>query len=135
MSKTAFTVKCFGIYMLLLGVGLVLVPNVLLPLFTMPETSEVWTRVVGVLAFETGIYYWYAAKSEARPFFLASVYVRAAVPFIFTAFAVLGFASPVLVLFGIADLLSAVWTFLTLQKESSVLPDLSIPKKATVSNE
>ena len=120
MSKAAFTVKAFGVYLLLLGIALVLVPNLLLGLFGIPSTSEVWIRVVGLLAFNIGMYYWYAAKAEARPFFLASVYVRAAVPVVFIAFVALGFVSPLLVLFGIVDLAGGLWTFVALRKEQHV---------------
>jgi len=51
MSKAAFTVKAFGVYLVLLGIALVLVPNLLLGLFGIPSTSEVWIRVVVLLAF------------------------------------------------------------------------------------
>ena len=121
MSKAAFTVKAFGVYLLLLGIALILVPNLLLGLFGIPSTSEVWIRVVGLLAFNIGMYYWYAAKSEARPFFLASVYVRAAVPVVFIAFVALGLVSPLLVLFGIVDLAGGLWTFVALRKEQHVI--------------
>lgn len=90
MSKAAFTVRAFGVYLVLLGVALVSVPNLLLGLFGIPSTSEVWIRVVGLLAFNIGVYYWYAAKSEARSFFMASVFVRAAVPAVFIAFVAMG---------------------------------------------
>ncbi|MEP7301733.1 MAG: hypothetical protein ABI699_09405 [Caldimonas sp.] len=117
MLHAAFTVKAFGVYLLLLGLGLVLLPNRLLGLFGMPPTSEVWIRVVGLLAFNIGLYYWYAAKSQARPFFAASVYIRAAVPVVFIAFVVLGLASPVLVVFGIVDLAGGLWTLAALRRE------------------
>lgn len=120
MSKTAFTVKAFGAYLVLLGITLVLIPNLLLGLFGIPSTSEVWIRVVGLLVFNIGVYYWYAAKSEAQPFFLASVYLRAAVPAVFIAFVAFGMVSPLLVLFGIIDLAGGLWTFVTLRKEQRV---------------
>jgi hypothetical protein len=117
MSKAAVTVKVFGVYLVLLGVTLVLVPNLLLALFGIPATGEVWIRVVGLLAFNIGVYYWYAAKSEARPFFLASVFVRAVVPVVFSAFVALGLVSPLLILFGAVDLAGGLWTFVALRKE------------------
>ena len=117
MSKAASTVKVFGVYLGLLGVTLVLSPNLLLSVFGIAPTSEVWIRVVGLLVFNIGVYYWFAAKSEARLFFAASVYVRAAVPLVFIAFVALGWVSPVLVLFGVVDLAGGVWTFAMLRKE------------------
>jgi hypothetical protein len=117
MSKSAFTVKVFGIYVLVLGVTLIAVPNLLLAAFRMPQTSEVWIRVVGVLAFNIGIYYWYAAKSEARALFRASVYARTFVLAAFAGFAFLGLVSPLLILFGSVDFFGAVWTHLALRSE------------------
>ena len=117
MSKSAFTVKAFGVYLFVLGVGLALAPNLLLSVFGMPQTAEVWIRVVGILAFNIGIYYWYAAKCEATAFFRASVYTRVFVLVAFIVFAAVGLASPVLVLFGAADFAGAIWTYVTLRAE------------------
>ena len=44
MSKSAFTLKVFGIYLLVLGLGLLVMPNLLLGIFGMPQTTEVWSR-------------------------------------------------------------------------------------------
>ena len=117
MSKSAFSVKAFGLYVIVLGVALALAPNLLLGLFGMPPTTEVWIRVVGVLAFNIGVYYVYAAKCEARAFFQASVYTRVLVLVSFATFAGLGLASPILVVFGLADFAGAVWTQLALRAE------------------
>jgi hypothetical protein len=115
VSKTAFTIKAFGIYLLVLGVGLIFAPNFLLSVFGMPQTTEVWIRVVGVVVFNIGVYYWFAAKSEAFPLFRASVYTRTFVLAAFAVFAALGFASPVLILFGAADFAGAIWTHMALR--------------------
>lgn len=124
MSKPALTVKVFGIYLLVLGVSLTVQPNLLLSMFGIAPTTEVWIRVLGVVVFNIGIYYWYAAQSEAKPFFQASVYARTLVLVAFTVFAVLGLASPTLVLFGVVDFAGAVWTQMALradQRRSSPL--------------
>jgi len=111
MSPAAFTIRAFGFYLIVLGVGLFAVPNLLLGLFLMPQTQEVWIRVVGLLVFNIGIYYIYAAKCEATEFFRASVFTRALVLVAFAAFAVLGLAKPMLVGFGAVDFLGALWTW------------------------
>lgn len=117
MSNSAFTLKVFGIYLLALGVVLAFVPNLLLSVFRMPETSEVWIRVVGVLAFNIGLYYIYAAKCEAKTLFNVTVYTRTLVFVSFTTFALLGLASPVLILFGLIEFFGGIWTYLTLKSE------------------
>ena len=117
MSKAAFTIRAFGIYLMVLGLTLTLVPNLLLSTFGIPETSEVWIHVVGVLVFNIGVYYIYAARCEARAFFEASVYTRAVVMVAFAAFAALGWVSPLLILFGAVDFMGGIWTWLTLRAE------------------
>ena len=87
---------------------MLLVPNIFLAMFQIPATSEVWIRVVGVLVFNIGIYYIYAAKCEARAFFQASIYTRIFVLLAFTAFAALGLASPRLILLSFTDVLGAI---------------------------
>ena len=49
MSKSARSVYVFSIYLFVLGLILEIIPNILLSLFFIPETSEVWIRVVGML--------------------------------------------------------------------------------------
>ena len=111
MSQAAFTVKASGYYLILLGIGLLAVPNLLLGMFFMPETQEIWIRVVGLLVFNIGVYYIYAAKCEATDFFRASVFTRTLVLVAFAVFAVLGLAKPMLVGFGAVDFLGALWTW------------------------
>jgi len=115
MSKAAFTIRAFGMYLIVLGIVLVVVPNLLLGMFFMPETSEVWIRVVGLLVFNIGVYYIYAAKCEATEFFKASVYTRSLVLVGFAIFALAGLAHPMLVGFGAVDFLGGLWTWRALK--------------------
>jgi hypothetical protein len=109
MSRAALSLKLFAYYLFAMGAALVVAPGPLLGLFGL-ATTEVWIRVVGVLAFNIGVYYWAAAAAESRPVFVASVATRALVFAAFTSFVMLGLAKPVLVLFGLADLLGGLWT-------------------------
>ena len=109
MSRAAFSLKLFAGYLFVLGLVLVVQPGLLLGVFGL-ETTEVWIRVVGVLAFNIGAYYWAAAACEARAVFVASVATRALVFGAFVSFVALGLAKPVLVLFGAADLAGGLWT-------------------------
>ena len=118
MSKSAFSAKVFAIYLFIVGLTLVVAPNFLLAIFRIPPTSEVWIHVVGVTAFMLGVYAWVAAKHENKPFLEASVYTRFAVFAVFTTFAVIGLASPMLVLFGVADLLGGIWTWFALKADA-----------------
>ena len=116
-SSAAFSVKFFGVYALLTGLNLMFAPNMFLGMFGIPLTAEVWIRVVGVLAFNIGIYYWFAAKCEAKAFFEATVYARCFVFLAFATFVALGFVNKALILFGVVELAGAVWTWLALRKD------------------
>ena len=110
MSKAARTMLVFGIYLVGLGLILLIVPNTLRVLFGFPPTDEPWIRVVGFLVLLLALYYVNAAQEELTPFFRWTVYGRAAVILVFTAFVLLGLARWTLIVFGAADLLGALWT-------------------------
>ena len=115
MSKGARSVFVFGLYLIVLGIVLIVVPNVLLDMFFLPSTTEVWVRVVGMLVLFLGYYYIQAARKELTDFLRWTLYPRSTVIVFFAAFVLLGFAKPPLILFGVVDLLGVVWTALALR--------------------
>jgi hypothetical protein len=120
MSKSARSIFVFGLYLGLLGLTLLIAPNFLLGIFSVPSTTEVWIRVVGMLVLLLGVYYIQTARKEMIEFFLLTVYVRSTVILFFTAFVLLDFVKPILILLGVMDLLGAVWTGLALRSSKSV---------------
>jgi len=52
---------------------------------------------------------------EMTDFFRWTVYTRSTVIVFFAAFVLLGFARPPLIMFGVVDLLGAIWTSLALR--------------------
>lgn len=110
MNHSAKSVLVFGVYLAGLAAILLVAPNILLGLFGLPTTSEVWIRVVGMLTALLAFYYIQAARAGLTAFFQWTVYARAAVIIFFTVFVLLGWASPPLILFGVVDLLGALWT-------------------------
>jgi len=113
MSKVAKSVYVFGLYLLLPGMGFLLIPNVLLPLLGAPTTDEPWIRLTGVLVLALAYYYTQAARQELSEFFPLTVRVRTAVFVVFSGFVLLRLAPPALVLFGVIDLAGAIWTQLS----------------------
>ena len=69
MSKSAFSLRVFSIYMFALGLVLAVAPNLLLSFFGFPETHEVWIRVVGMLALIIGYFEFMASRNEMPAFF------------------------------------------------------------------
>lgn len=119
MSRAAKSLFVFGIYLCGLGLILLLVPNLILQLFGAPPTHEVWIRVNGMLVLCLSFYYVQAARNELTAFIRWTVWGRAAVIFYFAVF-VLSMAAPkALLLFGLIDLLAAIWTWLALKKDAA----------------
>ena len=115
MSKVARSVYVFSFYLFGLGLVLTVVPNLLLRAFGIPTTTEVWIRVVGMLVLLLGYYYSRAARRELTDFFRWTVHARSAVLVFFIAFVALGFAPPILILFGVIDAGAAAWTAISLR--------------------
>ena len=115
MSSAARSVFVFAIYLFALGAILIVAPNVLLSVFGIPRTDEVWVRVVGMLVVILGYYYLTGARHELVPFLRATVVGRCTVLVTLIAFVVLGLAPPILVLFGVVDAAAAAWTAMALR--------------------
>ena len=115
MSNSARSVFIFGLYLAVLGIVLLVAPNFLLGIFFLPSTTEVWVRVVGMLVLFLGFFYTQAARKELTDFFRWMMYPRSIVILFFAVFVLLGFANPPLILFGVVDLLGAIWTGLALR--------------------
>jgi len=119
MSPAARSVNIFGIYLLVLSINLLVLPNALLQAFGLPPTSEVWIRVVGMLVGFLGIYYRVAAATELVPLFRMSVMVRLSVVAFFVVFVAAGWVRWPLVLFGLVDAAGAAWTWLALRQPAT----------------
>ncbi|MFP3881611.1 MAG: hypothetical protein ACLFWH_04740 [Actinomycetota bacterium] len=113
------SLQVWTVYVFAIGISLLLVPNVILGLFRIPETDEVWIRVVGVVVIALGVLYWSMVQRDDSPGMLATVYERY---FAAAAFVVLAFTTGPwqLVLFGVIDFLGASWTLVALRSKSSV---------------
>jgi hypothetical protein len=124
MSRAAKSLSVFGIYLCGLGLILLLVPNLILQAFGAPPTNEVWIRVNGMFILCLSFYYIQAARNELTIFIRWTVWTRIAVIFYFAAFVLFVSAPKALLLFGLIDLLAAIWTWLALKKDEAVLKDI-----------
>jgi hypothetical protein len=115
MSSATRSMSVWTGYVLILGVALLLIPNVILSVFQVAETNEVWIRIVGLLLIGYGLYYLTAVRAEFVPLYGMSVWVRwgIAAGLIVLAFTVGPWQ---LVLFASVDLLGGLWTFLALRR-------------------
>ena len=116
MTPTARTSLVFGIYVVAVGLVVLFAPNLLLSIFTLPTTSEVWIRVVGAIAVPLGFYYIEAARAEGTFYFRVSVWARVFFALSVVTFVVLGLSRWPLLLFGLIDLAGAGWTAIELRR-------------------
>jgi hypothetical protein len=114
MTPASKTIYYFAFYLYLVGLTLILLPNLLLQTLHLPPTNEVWIKVAGVLTLNIGFYYHRNANNHA--FLQSTIPTRILVFITFTAFALLKYVSPVIILFGTIDLSGALWTWYTLRK-------------------
>ncbi len=98
---------------------LLLVPNLILQVFGVPPTNEVWIRIIGMLVLCLSFYYVQVARNELTIFIRWTVWTRIAVIIYFAAFVLLIAAPKALLLFGLIDLLAATWTWLALRKDKA----------------
>jgi hypothetical protein len=119
MSQSAVSAKVFAVYLFVAGALLTTAPNLLLSTLHIPQTSEVWIRVLGVVAFMIGVYAWIAASHAFKPFLVASVYTRCVFFLACVAFTVMGLANPMIMLFGVTDLAGGIWTHLALRADAA----------------
>jgi hypothetical protein len=117
MSRSAISVFVFSIYLYLLGLVLVIIPDTLLGIFRFPKTDGLWIRVVGMLVIILGFYYSHAARAEFRPFLAWTVIGRTSVLLFFIAFVIADLAPPVLILFGVIDFAGAMWTLFAMRSD------------------
>ena len=124
MSLAAKILFVFGIYLFGLGLILLFVPNLILQFFGVPPTNEVWIRINGMFILCLSFYYVQAARNELTIFIRWTVWTRIAVIFYFAAFVLSVSAPKALLLFGLIDLLSAIWTWLALKKDEAPLKEI-----------
>src|SRR5205085_12176831 len=112
MSRAARSLFVFGIYLCGLGLLLLLGPNLLLQVFGVPPTDEVWIRINGMFVLCLSFSYMQAARDELTIFIRWTVWARITVVFYFAAFVVVISALAAFLLSGLIDLLAAMWSWI-----------------------
>jgi len=115
MSRAALSAFVWGVYLIIAGLGLLLVPNFVLPLLGFATTAEGWVRVLGLLASILGMYYIFSARWNIVPFFQLTVAGRLAFMAGCIGLVISGLMSPSLLIFGVLDTIGAIWTWLSLR--------------------
>ena len=118
MCGAARSLYAWSIYVAIVGVGFLLMPNVVLSVFQIDDAEEVWIRVLGLLVLALPILYVAAARVESPSMFMATVWFRW---FIAAGLVVLALVEGPwqLALFASIDFLGGLWTFFAARSEGS----------------
>lgn len=122
MRNPRFSVLVWGIYEIVVGVALILVPAQLADAVGLEEPQDIWVRVLGLIVIIVGVYYLGAVFNNATWMYRYTVFGRliATVGLVYLAI-----VDDVwqLYLFAVVEALSAFWTFSALRPRPEPVPD------------
>ena len=117
MNSAAKSVFVFGLYLVVVGLGLLIAPNPFLRPLGFPPAADVsWLRVLGLITLCLAFYYIAAARAGLDLFFRWTVMVRGGVFVVCGALVLLKLAPAPLALLGTVDLAAAAWTAVALRR-------------------
>ena len=122
MTPAARSVFLFGIYVLVVGIGVAIAPDVILRFLGFPPAGDSWVRMVGVLAIVIGAYDVVSGRSNAEANIRASVPIRFAFAAACGALVLLRYMPVQLLPLAAIDAAGAVWTALALRRRPSPAP-------------
>lgn len=115
-SPAIRSMQIWALYTLVLGLGLLAVPNLILETFGVERTTEVWIRVLGAALLAIDMIYWSLTNRRNPAALRVTVYER-----VFTAaiLVVLAFIHGPwqLTLFAVIEVAGASWTWIALRAE------------------
>lgn len=117
MNKSALSIFGWGLYEIGVGLGFLFIPNVLLPIFGFPTTTEVWIRVIGLIVLVLALYHIYCARNNVIPFFQITVPGRGLFAIGLVILFAMGLAGPGLILFAVLEVAGAAWTWWALRRD------------------
>jgi hypothetical protein len=125
MSNAAKSIVVHGVYLLIQGVLLLIIPNLPLKIVGLPETQEIWIRIIGMMSLVLGYYFLKAAFKEQTDFFRSTILTRSFAIVVFVAFVLLGLAPINLLILIATDPIFILWTIFALRSSPSAKLDLA----------
>lgn len=114
MTNTAKSVVAWGIYGLLVGMALLFQPDLTLQFLGFNTTSEHWILMVALMMMGLGFYYIVLGITEVKQFFLISTIGRTIFFLASSIIIIMGKAPISMLIFGVIDLLTAIWTVIAM---------------------
>ena len=121
MKNSSKSVLIFGIYALLMGLVLLLIPNRALPLLGIEKPTDHWIHLLGFVLCCSSYYYIRAALSGNIEFIKLTVHTRFAAPVVVAGLILSDSADLSILSFGIIDGLGGLWTVIALRQDLKLL--------------
>lgn len=115
MSHAARSVYAAGMYVFFMGSGLILIPHIVLSVFNLPPTEDIWIRMLGMMTVFVGIFQLQIARLELPDLFRLTIILRLSVVGFVMAFIAVGLAQPAFLMIAVVDVAGALWTWWALQ--------------------
>ncbi len=112
------SLRIWSYYVLAIGAGLPLIPNQIFDILAIENTSEIWIRVVGLVAIALGIVYFEGARRSVLGVVRSSVPSRGAAVGAFVVLWITGGPWQLLI-FAITDLAGLLWSWNALRSAGS----------------
>jgi len=121
MTRAAMSIFIFGIYVIILGIIFLFVPEIMFLMLAYPTPPDIVSRIIGMVFLFLAYLYIRAALDEEgmTKFFMWTVHTRALVIIFFSIFAALQLVNPLIIMFGVVDIAGALWTFWALRKDKA----------------
>lgn len=117
MQPAAKSVFVFGVYLTLVGLTLLFIPNVFLSVIGVENTTEVWIRLSGILLMALSVYYIVSSRHNLPVIFKVTACIRCTIIIFFSVFVYLKMMEPVMLIFAAIDFAGGAWTYLAMKKE------------------
>lgn len=114
MTSAAKSIVAWGGYGFLAGAALLFQPDFTLQFLGFKTTSEHWILMVALMMMGLGFYYVVLGITEVKQFFVISTIGRTTFFLASSIFIVTGKAPINLLLFGVIDIVTAVWTVMAM---------------------
>lgn len=120
MKQAAASLKTFGIYLIIIpGLGLLSIPEFILDLLQLSHGGDLWiARMVGLLAFVLGIYYFYIGKYAIEVLYKKTVLMRYLAALFMIGLWMTGQVEIMILLFAAIDAAGASWTMIGIKKKT-----------------
>lgn len=119
-DPSTWSVWCWGVYLLITGLALLVFPLFLLGLMNFTPSADVWVRMTGLLSVVLGFYYIQVARYQITIFFRWKITGHLIGVALMLSFYFMQWAPSALLMTAATDLIAATWTFIALHKQASI---------------